>query len=714
MRSLLALYGATRTMGPGWVSKRAWFWAKNRSGYLRWNAPGKWDEISLASLLRPGIPSSPGAYAEWRRGHRPPFFFDQLPGMGSFPAEPVLGQADALLAGKFKFFSAGDFHLGFPPDWHINPLGGERFDAQKHWSEIGDFSGGDIKMVWEPARFSSAFLLVRAYARVRGSQPGLAEKYALAFWQLTEDFVAHNQPHRGPQWKCGQETSFRIMALCFAERALAASPSSTPQRAAMLAALVAISAQRIESHLEYAISQKNNHGISEGVGLFTAATLFPELKSSDHWRRLGRKVIEEESARQIYADGSYVQHSFNYHRVMLHDLIWAARLAQLSGEPLSGGLLARVGKAIEFLYSFTDEATGKAPNYGSNDGAMVLPLSVCDYTDFRPVLQSASLAVFNRAILPHGDWDEEAVWLMGKNNVDAAPALALGRRDDFPIGGYYRLGDRQQWAMLRSTQFHDRPSHADQLHLDLWIAGQNLACDAGTYHYQAPPPWNNSLAETRFHNTVTVDHKNQMTRASKFLWLDWAHGKVSRHLRSDDMESLAAWHDGYVRLGVSHERRVFRVAGCWIVVDELTGTGNHHLRLHWLMPDLPFEYDPTRQAIGLQGNNHYRMQWFSSSQATATLFRAGLEVNAQNFDRDRVDRQGERGWQSLYYAGLQPALSFAIEMNASLPQTFVTVFSPAETTARVEGQEVVLNGYPQGEKRISIEGANFGAPLLDS
>ena len=710
MRSLLALYGATRTLGPGWVSKRAWFWAKNKSGYLRWNSPGKWDEIPLASLLLPGIPPSPGDYAEWRRSHRPPFFFDQLPDMGSFPAESVLRQAEALLAGNFRFFSAQDIHLGFPPDWHTNPLGGEIFDARKHWSEIGDFSGGDIKMVWEPARFGSAFLLTRAYARVSGSQPALAEKYALAFWRLVEDFVAHNQPHRGPQWKCGQETSFRVMALCFAERAFAGSPSSTPARTAMLAALVAISAQRIEAHLDYAISQKNNHGISEGVGLFTAGTLFPELKSADRWRRLGRKVIEEESARQIYEDGSYVQHSFNYHRVMLHDLIWPARLAHLSGEPLSGGLLARMGKAIEFLYSFTDEASGQTPNHGSNDGAMVLPLSVCDYTDFRPVLQSAGLVVFNRVVLPHGDWDEEAVWLMGKNNVDVAPALALHRREEFPIGGYYRMGDRRQWAMLRSAQYHDRPSHADQLHLDLWISGQNLACDAGTYHYQAPSPWNNSLVETRFHNTVTVDHKDQMARASKFLWLDWSNGQVSRHFRSDGMESLAAWHDGYARLGVRHERRVFRVSDCWIIVDELTGTGSHHLRLHWLMPDLPFEYDSARQAIVLNSNHRYRMQWFANGEATPTLFRAGLDVSDQTCDRKLIDQREQRGWRSLYYAGLQPALSFALEMTASLPQRFVTVFSPAEITARVEGEEVVLAGGRSPEsRRISIAGQELQA-----
>ena len=33
----------------------------------------------------------------------------------------------------------------------------------------------------------------------------------------------------------------------------------------------------------------------------------------------------------------------------------------------------------------------------------------------------------------------------------------------------------------------------DQLHLDLWWRGLNIAQDAGTYLYNADPPWDNPL-----------------------------------------------------------------------------------------------------------------------------------------------------------------------------------------------------------------------------
>ena len=91
------------------------------------------------------------------------------------------------------------------------------------------------------------------------------------------------------------------------------------------------------------------------------------------------------------------------------------------------------------------------------------------------------------------------------------------------------------WALIRAGRYTRRPFQADQLHVDLWWQGINLARDAGTYLYNGPPPWNNGLAGTAVHNTVTVDHHDQMRRAGRFLWVDWAQasGRVySRRVRA--------------------------------------------------------------------------------------------------------------------------------------------------------------------------------------
>jgi hypothetical protein len=138
--------------------------------------------------------------------------------------------------------------------------------------------------------------------------------------------------------------------------------------------MIAVSGKRIEGNLDYALSQRNNHGMSEGMGLWTIGLLFPEFRSSKRWRDLGQQVLEKLGRELIYEDGSFVQHSVNYHRLMLHDYVWAIRLGEQNNQPLSSGLKERIRAAVNFLYQIQDEETGKVPYYGQNDGALILPL----------------------------------------------------------------------------------------------------------------------------------------------------------------------------------------------------------------------------------------------------------------------------------------------------------------------------------------------------
>ena len=40
-----------------------------------------------------------------------------------------------------------------------------------------------------------------------------------------------------------------------------------------------------------------------------------------------------------------------------------------------------------------DENSGKVPNYGANDGALVFPLSTCGYLDYRPQLNAINYII---------------------------------------------------------------------------------------------------------------------------------------------------------------------------------------------------------------------------------------------------------------------------------------------------------------------------------
>jgi uncharacterized heparinase superfamily protein len=49
-----------------------------------------------------------------------------------------------------------------------------------------------------------------------------------------------------------------------------------------------------------------------------------------------------------------------------------------------------------------------------------------------------------------------------------------------------------------------------------------------------------------------------MTRAGRFLWLDWAQAQIPDYKTSEDgsFKSITAQHDGYSRMGVLHSRQV--------------------------------------------------------------------------------------------------------------------------------------------------------------
>jgi asparagine synthase (glutamine-hydrolysing) len=540
---------------------------------------------------------------------------------------------------------------GFPPDWHKDPVSGMKLDAKKHWSEISNEGDVDIKFVWEASRFSAVYTLVRAYGSTWD------EKYAEAFWKLIESWAESNPPNKGPNWMDGQEAALRLMAWTFGFYAFMASPSTTSERIAQFTILVAAHAERIYKNIDYAISTHSNHTISEAFGLWLVGILFPELKNAEKYLALGRRLLEQESAAQIFPDGTYSMYSLNYHRFILHIYFWMIRLGELNQSPVASLISDRISVSIDFLSQLIDPETGQMPVYGSNDGALVLPLNNCDFTDYRPLLQLGSYLTKEELLFEPGPWDDDLFWLCGADSLSlagrlrSAPQGGAGVRVEttsFPYGGLHLLHNTNSKAIIRCTDFRSRPSHADQLHVDLWLQGKNIACDAGTYLYNGKDIWRNGLARTSVHNTVTVDDQDQMKMVSRFTWTDWAKGKVRKH----DEKTWQGEHNGYQRLPdpVNHKRTVLSLDGDrWLVVDHLKGKYPHHYALHWLLDDSPHEQQDNLVLLSVDSTK-YKMQ-------------VGLLNGESAFSVVRGDPNSIRGWRSHYYGDKEPAISAILETD---------------------------------------------------
>jgi hypothetical protein len=104
--------------------------------------------------------------------------------------------------------------------------------------------------------------------------------------------------------------------------------------------------------LGYARSQRSNHLISEAVGLWTAGTLYPELREAKVWQNLGAHLLREAVLDQITPDGVSQQHSFNYQRMILDLLLWTLRLAEIHRFPLDEEIHKRTQAAYDFLRTY--------------------------------------------------------------------------------------------------------------------------------------------------------------------------------------------------------------------------------------------------------------------------------------------------------------------------------------------------------------------------
>lgn len=70
-------------------------------------------------------------------------------------------------------------------------------------------------------------------------------------------------------------------------------------------------------------------------------------------------------------------------------MVWALRLGELNTARFPSNTYELLDRAVRFMLRFCDPCTGRMPNYSANDGSLVLPLSACDYVDYRPSLQAA-------------------------------------------------------------------------------------------------------------------------------------------------------------------------------------------------------------------------------------------------------------------------------------------------------------------------------------
>jgi hypothetical protein len=594
-----------QNMGFRYMFFRAGHFISKKSGFYKRKFPIKPSYIDSISL------------DDWKNNTPSYFFYGRnINGLPKQKSDYLEGIFNDFSEGTYTFFGKTKYHLGREYDWITNPVTNFKYDINKHWSVINELSevSGDIKFVWEKARFSFLYDLIRYDYHYNKD----CSEYV--FSEIVS-FIEKNPVNQGPNYICSQEISLRILNWTFALYYYKDSEVLTEDLFRKIISAIYWQIHHVFNNINFSrIAVRNNHALTETLMLYLSGLLFPFLPDIRNWSRMGKKWFEQEIVYQIYEDGTYLQFSNNYHRVVVQLLTYGIKIAELNNEKFVPEVYSRAKSSLDFLFNSMDMSAGNLPNYGSNDGALFFKLNDHEFRDFRPQLQALSYSLDYQNIIDLGDFHGEDIYWFGVMPKVDRQNKTLQKKGllSYPVGGFYIYKDDKSMTYIRCGKHKDRPAHADNLHLDIWYNGVNYFRDNGSYLYNTDSELLRFFMGTKSHNTVMLDDFDQMLKGPRFIWFDWSQS-VNAQLRGSENQlefigSVSAFK--YIRKGIEHHRRVLKLKDVarWIIEDEIVGTKKYIMKQLWHFN--PEEEDSIRiEAHDNKGNKlvkEVKDGWYSS------------------------------------------------------------------------------------------------------
>jgi uncharacterized heparinase superfamily protein len=493
---------------------------------------------------------------------------------------PAAAGLERILAGEFQFFgkqwpqtSLTRGHALPARLWFHDPLTGKSWPGKERSCFDVDIRStgtdlGDVKYVWELNRLQALHPL--AFAIADGGSVRLREA-ALA---ILENWAEANPPYRGVNWISGIEIAMRLVSFVLIAAAFEPETLTRPQRT-LIRRLVAAHARYLHGFPSL-YSSANNHRVAEGLGLFIAGALVPDLPEARIWKEEGRQVLATEAERQILVDGVGVEQSPLYQAFVMEMLAFAVRLAEDIEEPFAPKLTERLVAGAKFLLWLADD-NGLVPAIGDDDESRVLAQPPDREPRYVASVIAAVAGLARRPDLAPPARDLHLRdYLFDSPPVCETPPLRSGLQ----VFSAYTCAKETIAGRRCHIVFDHGPlglhplcahGHADALAIWLTIEDQPIFIDAGTYLYFSGLDTRTRLRESLAHNTVSVAGRSQSQAWPAFSWSTRADARLL-HVVPEANWSATAAQDGYRRrFGVRHVRRVQRVCSGYAIRDALEG-----------------------------------------------------------------------------------------------------------------------------------------------
>ena len=279
-----------------------------------------------------------------------------------------------------------------------------------------------------------------------------------------------------------------------------------------------------------------------------AALEYPEFKDNKLWLEFSRTSFETNVSRDVYPDGKEKEDAPGYVWFACGAMIGTMQALEEAGIEVSKENRDRLQKAMTFIAAVT-QPDGNMPMIGDWGGGAPWGLSdAADYLrrdDVKYILSEGKEGTkpdWTSINFPQGEW-----------------TIMRSAYDERPF-------ENARHLVIKMS--HGGHGHHDILGITNYAYGRELLIDPGIRSYEHADVVR--YLATEYHNTITVDGKNQ----------EGGPGKTEKWVSNDGLDYVLGSHDRHT--GLVHSRGVvFVKPDYWIVLDSITGEGDHTYDQNW-------------------------------------------------------------------------------------------------------------------------------------
>ncbi|MGK6315676.1 heparinase II/III family protein [Neorhizobium sp. DT-125] len=476
----------------------------------------------------------------------------------------------------------------YPDDlWRLDPVTGGAWPGAGTYTFDIDYrhgnGRGDIKYVWEIGRLQQLPVLA-AHAVLSGDFRAVA-----AIEAAIESWHRANPPFRGVGWASGIEVALRAISLVITHDLVCERMSAECRN--RIGEILAASAYWLP-RFPSKFSSANNHLVAELAGDYLIGLSLGRPTED------ARDRLVAETLKQLLPDGCGAEQSPTYAAFTAEFILVCMWAARQHGQSFGRAAEDRLSAFADFVEWLPERA-----GFGDDDEGRVVTLG--EEADYASSVASAIRGFLNQPgrIPESGDF---------RSLFFDRPTGAIASHDGLRVfsDGGISVWRGEVGGRRAELTFDHGPlgylsiaahGHADALSVTLFLDGDPVLVDPGTWLYGSGGVWRNWFRSTPAHNTLNLAAEDQSVMSGAFNWSHKAAAKLIETASEPDW-SVIAEHDGYRRrFGVTHRRTVRRSGEAILVTDCLIGGACDAEIVFQVAPDLAADVCGTTASVARHG-----------------------------------------------------------------------------------------------------------------